>query len=100
MRQFNIGDYSIFNEADTVIKNSLQNLKGNLNKANSEMTKLKSQDVFEGPISDSVNEGWQSIEESASNNIFILSSAAITLTKISALYQNSDNYNAGNIGSV
>lgn len=99
MNEFNIGSYESLKEAATLTNNCSKELINDIERANLEIEKLKT-DIFDGPISNNVREEWTKIKTTSKNNAITLSGGATFLIAASSNYQSSDNTNSSNIARV
>ena len=100
MRTFGASDYNIFSNAANTTNTRMQSLTENYESIGKNMTDLNSEDVFMGPICDSVMSGWETIKVPLNKSIEDLLKVVVYVTETSRRYQWSDKKNADDIGSV
>lgn len=100
MKNYNINDYSIFTAAANTTTGRVQMLNNIFNSINNEITKLNSEEVFMGPISDSVMSGWSTINPSLFKSINDLGKVITYVNSAVSIYKVTDTKNANEIGGV
>lgn len=100
MSDFEVKDYSLFVLNGEYAKLISSNLSNNFDDVKKEVEQLCSDDVFAGPIADSVTSGWQKVMPSVESSLKKLKSVyPISFTMMSN-YKNADTKNSNSIGSV
>lgn len=100
MSEFKINNFDLFTAASNNVTQTVANMNNLIYEAESLMSKLHSNEVFKGPVSDNCYSAWKTINSTLKTSADDLTKAAIYLNSTSANYQTSDNVNASNIGSV